>query len=177
MNFVQLIQPSIEFRYQYLVFYREWINSGENIVPWVVDKDPSDFKTFLEFLYSEDSEEKLSNSNWVPHSTYWLIDVEKNIVGAVNIRHRLNKKLFYRGGHIGYGICPSQRRKGYATALLSLALEKTKMLGIDRVLVVCDKGNLGSEKTILKNGGIFESEYIEADGNVVKRYWINLLKH
>lgn len=171
---VQLVQPSIAFRKQYINFYQEWINSGEEIVPWVVEKDPSDFNKFLEFLYSEDSEEKLSNANRVPHSTYWLIDREKKIVGAVNIRHRLNQKLLNSGGHIGYGICPSQRRKGYATVLLSFALEKTKKMGINRALVVCDRGNIGSEKTILKNGGVFESEYTEENGNVVRRYWINL---
>jgi predicted acetyltransferase len=164
----------MEYREQYLAFYRDWINSGEDMIPWVVERDPSDFEAYLKFLYSEDSEEKLSNANWVPHSTYWLIDGEGNIVGAVNIRHRLNQKLFNSGGHIGYGVCPSQRRRGYATVLLSSALEKAKMLDIDRVLVVCDKGNIGSEKTIIKNGGLFESEYTEANGNVVRRFWIHL---
>ena len=92
MGHTQLVQPSMEYREQYLAFYRDWVDSGEDIIPWVVERDPSDFEAYVEFLYSEDSDEKVSNENWVPHSTYWLIDGDENIVGAVNIRHRLNQK-------------------------------------------------------------------------------------
>jgi predicted acetyltransferase len=76
------------------------------------------------------------------------------------------------GGHIGYGIRPSERRKGYATQILSLALEKTKVLGINKVLVVCDTNNIGSRKTIISNGGVPDKDYIEQDGNIISRFWI-----
>jgi predicted acetyltransferase len=79
-----------------------------------------------------------------------------------------------QGGHIGYGIRPSERRKGYANNILSAALEITKEWGLQKVLVVCDKGNIGSEKTIVKNGGILELEYIEENGNTIRRFWIEL---
>ena len=171
---VTLVKPSMKYREAYLSFYADWIDSGEDMVPWVIEKDPADFQAMIEFLYAEDCEEKINDSSWVPHSTYWLLDDQNNVVGAVNIRHRLNENLFYRGGHIGYGIRPSARRKGYATLLLAGALEKTRELGISRALVVCDNGNLGSERTIIRNGGVFESEFIEDDGNIVKRFWIEL---
>ena len=64
---------------------------------------------------------------WVPDSTYWLVTDENKIVGAVNIRHSLTEHLFNAGGHIGYGIRPSERRKGYATKLLALSLEKRRI--------------------------------------------------
>jgi len=80
--------------------------------------------------------------------------------------------LFNAGGHIGYGIRPSERRKGLATMLLELSLIEAKRLGIKDVLVVCDAGNIGSEKTIVKNGGKADSDFIEEGGNVIKRYWI-----
>ncbi len=83
---------------------------------------------------------------WVPDSTYWLVTDENKILGAVNIRHSLTEHLFNAGGHIGYGIRPSERRKGYATKLLALSLEKTKELDITKVLVVCDAVNTASEK-------------------------------
>lgn len=67
-------------------------------------------------------------------------------MGAVNIRHRLNEKLLNSGGHIGYGIRPSERRKGYASVLLALTLEITRDMGLNKVLLVCDKGNVASEK-------------------------------
>ncbi|BBH19132.1 acetyltransferase [Paenibacillus baekrokdamisoli] len=171
-SLLRVVQPSIDYREVYLSFYEDWKSSGEDMVPWVIEKEPTNFQSMIDFLYEQDSEEKLKN-DWVPHSTYWLMDESKQVVGAVNIRHRLNEKLFNSGGHIGYGIRPSERRKGYATFLLSAALEKTRNLGINRVLVVCDKGNIGSERTIIKNGGQFESEFVEEDGNVVRRFWID----
>ncbi|NEN83204.1 GNAT family N-acetyltransferase [Paenibacillus elgii] len=174
MNKVRLVRPSMEYRELYMSFYADWINSGEPMVPWVVGQAPDDFEAMLEFLYAEDSEEKVSNPHWVPHSTYWLLNEANLVVGAVNIRHRLNEKLLNSGGHIGYGIRPGSRRKGYASVLLGEALQITKAMGLDQVLLVCDKDNLGSEKTILKHGGRFESEFTEDDGNIVKRFWIRL---
>src|SRR5699024_69328 len=99
---------------------------------------------------------------------------EKRIIGAVNIRHQLTEVLFNSGGHIGYGIRPTERRKGYATKLLSLSLEKAQELGIKKVLVVCDKTNLGSLKVIRNNNGIVASDFVEDDGNIVQRFWIEL---
>jgi predicted acetyltransferase len=169
-----LVKPSIAYHEEYLNFYNEWKSTGEDMVPWVIEKDPSDFIEYVSFLYSQDSDEKISENGWVPHSTYWLVDSQHTILGAVNIRHRLNEKLFNCGGHIGYGIRPSQRRMGYATVLLLLTLEKTRALGLEKVLVVCNRGNIGSERTIMKNGGRFESEFIEESGNIVRRFWINI---
>lgn len=94
-------------------------------------------------------------------------------MGAVNIRHYLNDALRKTGGHIGDGIRPSERRKGYATAMIALALEECKRLGIRKVLMCCDKENIGSAKSIVKNGGILENE-VEAEGHIEQRYWIQL---
>jgi predicted acetyltransferase len=172
-NEVFLVRPTIEFIDSYLTFYKEWQESGESMVPWVIRKDPSDFQEMITFLLESEDPEKL-DKNVVPHSTYWLVDETKMVIGVVNIRHYLNEKLLNIGGHIGYGIRPSERRKGYASRLLALALEKTKEMGLDKVLLVCDDDNIGSEKTIVKNGGVFESEFVEEDGNIVKRFWINI---
>lgn len=78
------------------------------------------------------------------------------------------------GGHIGYGVRPSERRKGYASKMLRMALDKCKAMGIDQVLITCNKDNAASVKTIIANGGIYENELAEDNGNVVKRYWIEL---
>lgn len=77
------------------------------------------------------------------------------------------------GGHIGDGIRPSERRKGYATAMIALALEECKKLGIERVLMCCDKDNIGSAKSIIRNGGFLENE-VEEYGHLEQRYWIQL---
>ncbi|MFD2168537.1 GNAT family N-acetyltransferase [Tumebacillus lipolyticus] len=170
---VSLWEPTIELEDEYLLFYQEWKDSNEPMVPWVIQKDPSDFQAMVQSLLAQEKGENLPEG-WVPDSTYWLVTADKRVVGAVNIRHRLNERLFNCGGHIGYGIRPSERQKGYATKLLALSLEKAKALRIEKVLVACDAWNIGSEKTIINNGGVPDTSFIEEDGNVVKRYWIAL---
>ncbi len=104
------------------------------------------------------------------------MDLDRNIfVGAINIRHTLNQSLLNTGGHIGDGVRPSERRKGYATNMIKLGLEECRKLGIERVLITCDKSNIGSAKSIINNGGVLENEVIE-DGVVEQRYWITLIK-
>ncbi|MCP8615376.1 GNAT family N-acetyltransferase [Salirhabdus salicampi] len=170
---VTLVKPTLDLQKEYISFYNEWVESGENMVPWVISKDPTDFEAMIQFLRDNEDGVNLPEG-WVPDSTFWLINEEKRIIGAVNIRHGLTAFLLNSGGHIGYGIRPSERRKGYATKLLALSLEKAKELGIKKALVVCDEDNLGSLKTIIKNGGTPDSDFIEEDGNVVKRFWIDL---
>lgn len=110
----------------------------------------------------------------VPDTTLFCLDKDRNIfVGAVNIRHYLNDGLLRTGGHIGAGIRPGERRKGYATAMIGLALEECRKLGIDKVLITCDKDNIGSAKSIINNGGVLENE-VEEDGHMEQRYWIQL---
>jgi len=75
------------------------------------------------------------------------------------------------GGHIGDGIRPSERGKGYGTKIVSLAIEECEKLGIKDILMCCDKNNIASARTIIKNGGILENE-IDDRCTIVKRYWI-----
>lgn len=168
---ISLVRPDVAFKDEYLSFYQEWVDSGEDMVPWVIRKDPTDFEAMVRFLLENENGDNLPEA-WVPSSTYWLT-VDNIVVGAVNIRHRLTEKLLHSGGHIGYGIRPRERRKGYAAHLLALALQEARVLGIDKVLVVCDEGNIASAKTILKNGGNPETDFVEEDGNVIKRFWIH----
>jgi predicted acetyltransferase len=163
-----LSKPSIDLKDEYLSFYLEWKESGEKMVPWVIAEEPSNFEEMLHFL----SERENNPEGGVPDSTFWLTDSKGKVLGAVNIRHQLNDRLVNRGGHIGYGIRPMERQKGYATKILALALEKAKEIGIEKVLVTCDQTNIGSSKTILNNGGVEDTDFIEENGNVVKRYWI-----
>ncbi|HDR8181207.1 TPA: GNAT family N-acetyltransferase [Bacillus thuringiensis] len=170
---VSLLTPTTDLQEEYLDFYKEWKDSGETMIPWVISKDPSNFPAMIQELLDAHNGVNLPE-NWVPDSTYWLVTDENKIVGAVNIRHSLTEHLCNAGGHIGYGIRPSERRKGYATKLLELSLEKTKELNITKALVVCDEVNTASEKTISHNGGLRDDDFIEEDGNVVRRFWIEL---
>ncbi|WP_079479826.1 GNAT family N-acetyltransferase [Halobacillus salinus] len=168
----RLVSPSLQWKSAYLDFYEEWLQTGEAMVPWVIGKDPTHFEEMI--LSLEKSAEGLElPKGWVPDSTFWFLNEEERMVGAVNIRHDLTELLFNAGGHIGYGIRPSERRKGYATALLEQSLQMAKDLGVTEALVVCDRSNIGSMKTIIHNGGREDNDFIEEDGNVVKRFWIS----
>ncbi|CAG9621487.1 GNAT family N-acetyltransferase [Sutcliffiella rhizosphaerae] len=169
---ITLIKPTTERQQDYMAFYEEWIESGETMVPWVITKAPTDFQAMVRELL--DAERGIGiREGWVPDSTYWLLrENDQTILGAVNIRHSLTDFLRNAGGHIGYGIRPSERRKGYATKILELALQKAKVLGIKEALVVCDEENIASWKTIIKNGGNQVENFVEESGNVVKRFWI-----
>ena len=172
---VRLIKLTKEYYTQLAEMIDEWkldheTNHG-NRSPWAIFKnDYHDFDYYLDNL--EISEPK---DGKVPDSVFFLLDIERNILlGAVNIRHYLSDYLLQYGGHIGDGIRPSERRKGYATEMIRLALIECKKLGIDRVLMVCDKTNIGSAKSIIKNGGVLENEFSDEDGKINQRYWIDL---
>jgi len=146
----------------------EWTSTGEKIVPWSINKcDYHDTEKYIQSL-----EVKSPIDGFVPDSTYFCLDTDRNIfVGAVNVRHYLNENLLKAGGHIGDGIRPSERGKGYGTEMIALALSECDKLGIKNVLMCCDKNNVASARTIIKNGGILENEVTD-DDTLVQRYWI-----
>ncbi|MBO4360415.1 MAG: GNAT family N-acetyltransferase [Eubacteriaceae bacterium] len=132
--------------------------------------DYHDFDYYLENL-----EVKEEADGRVPDSVFFLLDEERDrLLGAIDIRHYLNEELFREGGHIGDGIRPSERRKGYATQMIRLALIECRKLGIEKVLITCDKDNAASAGSIINNGGILENEFVNSDGEIEQRYWITL---
>ncbi len=111
-------------------------------------------------------------AGFVPNTFYVAVD-GGTVVGRVSLRHRLNDFLRRIGGHVGYGVRPGCRRRGYATAMLRQALPIAAAKGIARVLITCDVDNVGSRKVIERCGGVFESETNDPDLAVQKRrYWI-----
>lgn len=167
-----LTYPTLAIKEAYLDYIQEWKKSGENFVPYSADPLGRNFEDWLKEAQDIEKEETCPK-HLVPANTYFLTDDDGRILGALNIRHRLNEYLLNFGGHIGYGVRPSERRKGYAKKLLEMALPIAKDLGIKKLLVTCDKDNVGSAKTILKNGGTLENEVPEGD-KITQRYWINL---
>lgn len=166
---LKLVRLESKYKKQLFDMLDEWHRAGEKIVPCAIGKaDYHDFEAYCSSLEVKDNRPDL-----VPDSTFFCLDEDRNIfVGAVNIRHYLNESLLLNGGHIGDGVRPSERRKGIATQMIHLALLECKNLGIENVLMVCDKENIGSAKSIMKNGGVLENE-INLDGVIMQRYWIS----
>ena len=172
---LKLIQLTKEYESAIAEMIAEWKEDQEinhtNHSPWAIFKnDYHDFDSYLENL-----EIKSEGDGKVPDSVFFLLDEDRNrLLGAVNIRHYLNESLLREGGHIGDGIRPTERRKGYATEMIRLALIECKKLGMNQVLMTCDRDNIGSAKSIIHNGGILENEFVNSDGEIEQRYWITL---
>ena len=165
---IRLVTLTEEYKEQLFEMMDEWCATGEKIVPYAIRKN--DYHSFQYYLDNLQITEEVDGK--VPDTTLFCLDVDRNIfVGAVNIRHYLTEEMLVNAGHIGDGIRPSERRKGYATAMIGLALEEAKKLGIDRVLMCCDKENIASAKSIVNNGGILENEVV-VNGVTEQRYWI-----
>ena len=134
------------------------------------------FEQALERCLSMENKEYAEKMNRCPGKTFLLIrENDGRIVGTVNVRWGLNKAMLRFGGHIGYGIRPSERRKGYNKINLYLALKEAKKIGLDRVMIDCAVSNIASDKTIQALGGILERCEIDpVDGELTNVYWINV---
>jgi predicted acetyltransferase len=169
---LKLIEPTAALEESYRSYVTEVRGADEILVPWVLGYDIDDFPAFLAKL-NDASDGKGVPDDFVPHTTYWMVDAAGEIVGVVNIRHRLNEHLLLEGGHIGYSIRPSLRGRGLATRQLGLAVEVANRMGINRVLVVCERDNTTSARVIEKNSGHLENEVVaEETGKLMRRYWI-----
>jgi predicted acetyltransferase len=92
----------------------------------------------------------------------------------IDIRHSLNEFLSKYGGHIGYGVRPSERNKGYATQMLRMALQYLKQIGLTKVMLACYQENVASRRTIEKCNGVLEREFLHSDGKTVQVFWITI---
>ena len=126
--------------------HRQW---GET---WSTERG---FAAYVAWLRAQTLEESRRPEGFVPSTTLWCVDGAEYL-GRVAIRHRLTQHLLDVGGHIGYDVRPSARRRGHATAMLSAALGVAAGLGIERALLTCDVDNLASRGVIERNGGVLE---------------------
>lgn len=173
---LELVFPTKEYKKKVEEYLQEFLDNGEYEIAGDGGLDRiKNFDEWLRKIQNDLSEENIED-NRIPATLYLTIRKSDNkIVGNLQIRHKLNDKLLLYGGHIGDSVRPSERRKGYATEQIRLALQKCKELGIDNVLMDCNKSNIGSAKSIQNNGGILENE-IYVDNELVQRYWISLKK-
>ncbi len=173
MEKLKFIRPTKEYEqqaYDYIEEFKKYnskINGTGGLDDYIGKYD--------EWLKKLEIERENYNKDRVPNETFMLIREEDNkLLGIINIRLALNEYLLQHGGHIGYGIRPTERRKGYNSYQLYCALKFCKEKELEEVLLTCHKDNLGSVKTIENSCGILENEVKDKDGKIIQRYWINV---
>ena len=169
-----LIAPDVRYHSSWLEGSAEFAGAhrdGGGAEDWPLEnlKDAQTFRRFVDALHKDALPESPRKPGYVPCTYLWIVE-GGTFLGSLAIRHELNDFLLNEGGHIGYSIRPSARRRGHAAAALAGALPKARSLGIARVLLTCDDTNTGSRATIEKNGGVFEDTR-----NGKRRYWIDTL--
>lgn len=173
---ISLVAPHVKYRDSYLAGFGELTSDDERLA-WLylgmsapLDTAHNDFDAYVSTLLRRRT---VPPPGFVCDTVLWAI-LDDELVGRISLRHELNDFLSRWGGHIGYIVRPSYRRRGIATEMLRQMLRTQGAKDIGRLLITCDEGNVASEKTIISNGGVYESTIaVEAKhGLPKKRFWI-----
>ncbi len=183
---MRLADPHPRYHRSYLAMLDELVVAGEEhharLPSWAAEGDvpevdftrealeaPEAFGELVRFLLEQREDEAPRPRAYVACTELWMVDDTDEVVGRISLRHELNELLFTWGGHIGYTVRPSARRRGHASAALAGMLEVCRDKGIDPVLLTCDVDNVASRRTIEGAGGVYEDT---RDGKL--RFWIDL---
>jgi predicted acetyltransferase len=170
---MELVSPSVQYESLFLPFLSDLCLSDLKYSEFYSDAS----FCFCSYVKSLNDQSKGINlpEGYVPCNHYWLITDNHEIAGSLRIRHNIESHfLSYEGGHIGYDIAPSFRRRGYGTHMLKLGLEKAKHLNLSSVLITANEDNVGSRKIIESNGGLLDDVVMgEIFPYRVARYWVN----
>ena len=185
MNELELQLPTLEHKKAAEDFKREFFENHETVINGSALLDQMEYEEWLEYNIKNRHESTVS-PNWVPATTFFAVRKQDNkIVGIIDIRHNLeNEFLAKYGGHIGFSVRPNERKNGYATEMLKMALEYVRTLGLKKVMLGCFSDNITYIKTIVKCGGILTETKIflydqslkiyDAQEKFVNIYWICL---
>ena len=174
MGTLELVVPTMAYKEQVMDFKAEMLEYGSNFEGCNGLRTVETYEEWLDFRGRDERKGRVPSHTWLT-----VRQSDGRVVGIVNYRPSpLTDFMLQYSGNIGYCIRPSERRKGYAKEQLRLTLEECRKAGEEKVLVTCDPVNIGSEKTILANGGVLENEVEDVPGlgesGVVRRYWIIL---
>lgn len=168
-----LVAPAARYRDSFLAALREF-QAEERLLDRDAARLAAAFGVFVRALLAKVDRATLAPGR-VPETVLWLVEGDE-FLGRISIRHELTEELRQVGGHIGYEIRPSRRRRSYGRTILALALPRAKALGLQCALVTCDADNIGSKKIIEHNGGKLESTVAIPGERAPKlRYWIDLM--
>lgn len=172
-------RPSLNRKNEIIEYLDEFVEFGSDINgSGSLDKiyEGDTFEEALDRCLKMEDEDYARSINRCPGKTFLLIREDDNrIVGSINIRWNLNEEMLQFGGHIGYGIRPTERRKGYNKINLYMGFIEAKKAGLDKIMVDCDVNNLGSDKTLRALGGSLERTEIDpSDGALTNVYWFDV---
>jgi predicted acetyltransferase len=171
---LQLIEPTARLREDFLALVEEYVQGGDQRERSTYAEAARDFEAYLGRLRDHAAGAN-TPTGWSPYRTYWLVRDGRRIVATSSLRTVSTEPVLYEIGHIGYGTRPSERGKGYATAVCRLTLGQAARLGFNRVLITCDADNVASARVIQKNGGVLENQVVSRQtGKLKNRYWIEL---
>lgn len=176
-----LEKPSMTRKNEIIEYINEFVLYKSNINgTGALDKilEGYSFEQVLERCLNMENEEYSKKFERCPARTFLLIrESDNKIVGSINIRWNLNEKMLQFGGHIGYGIRPTERRKGYNKINLYLGILEARRLGLEKVMLDCDVNNLGSDRTLKALGGKLERTEVDpSDGVLTNVYWFDVEK-
>lgn len=171
---MKLVKPSAKYAEQIKAYRQEFLDSGDSMDGCGSLRTMDNPQDFIKKCNDYENPKTLPSERVIA-TQFMLVNEDDRIIGMIQVRHYFNDYLSKYGGHIGYSVRPSERRKGYAKLMLSTALPFCRRIGLNKVLITCIDGNIGSEKTIVANGGVYESSiYEEKEGVFLKRFWIEL---
>ncbi len=170
-----LLRPDESNIGQYEEYRREFLENGDSMDGTGSMRRYETASEWLAHVRSYESAETLPEGRVLATQYLLVRESDGKLLGMLQLRHYLNDYLRRIAGHIGYSVRPSERRRGYAKRMLAMALDEARALGLDRVMISCAVDNEGSRRTILANGGEFDSTvWDEEDGETLERYWITL---
>jgi predicted acetyltransferase len=172
----ELVLPDVRVRESFLEAMREVVAEGNRAeaaylgseqtryrVRW---NSPEGFAEYVATVRADGAETTPRRIGIVPHTTWWWVEGE-DYLGRISVRHRLTDFLRDVGGHVGYYVRPSRRRRGHATAMLRAVLPYAAYLGLEQVLVTFDGTNEGWRRVVEAAGGVLEDQR-----GVKLRYWL-----
>lgn len=163
-----------EYKDAVMNYKKEFIDDGESMDGTAGLRNCETFEEWVTLLKDNSKEETVRDGVVAATTLLAISESDNRLIGMVDIRHKLNDFLSNYGGHIGYSVRRTERKKGFATQILAQALNKCIDLNIKKVLLTCDKTNTPSAKTIHNNGGILENEVMYDDSTTIQRYWITV---
>ena len=169
-----LRKPTAKDKQAVLAYRDEFVNNNETPHGSGEIQGSNSYKSWLRGCADMEDRDKVPQGKVLATQYLAIRESDKKLVGMLQLRHALTERLRRQGGHIGYSVRKSERRKGYATEMLKNALIVCKELGISKVLLTCDPDNIGSATVMKANGGVHERQVTLEDGSKLDQYWINL---